>query len=111
MTRTSRGPTGGGSILGGTGQPGVIEKVETTPQFATPWNVIIHDDPITLMVFVTMVLRQVFGYTQQKAQELMLEVHTSGRAIVWTGAREQAELYTFKLHAHQLLATCEPVSE
>lgn len=94
------------------GRPGVIEETETSTSvsLAPPWNVIVHDDPITLMVYVTMVLRRVFGYPQERAQELMMEVHTRGRSVVWTGAREQAELYVHKLHAAQLLATMEPVS-
>lgn len=95
------------------GQPGVIEEIEAvaSTSLAPPWNVIVHDDPVTLMVYVTMVLRRVFGYTQERAQELMMEVHTRGRSIVWTGAREQAELYVHKLHAAQLLASTEPVSQ
>jgi ATP-dependent Clp protease adaptor protein ClpS len=91
-------------------QPGVtIEpKSVTRVELAPPWKVIVHDDPITLMVYVTMALRRIFGYPQEQAQALMMEVHTKGRAIVWTGAMEQAELYVMKLHAAQLLATMEP---
>ncbi len=72
---------------------------------------IVHDDPITLMPFVTMTLQKVFGYATAKAQRLMMEVHTQGRSVVWTGAREQAELYVFKLHAAQLRATLEQVED
>ena len=71
---------------------------------------IVHNDPITLMTYVVMVLRRLFGYPEPRAHGLMMEVHTKGRAIVWTGAREQAEHYVHKLHAFQLLATMEPVS-
>jgi ATP-dependent Clp protease adaptor protein ClpS len=87
----------------------VDEKTGTDARTKTekPWNVIVHDDPITLMVYVTMVFRKVFGYAQEKAQSLMMEVHTKGRAIVWTGSRERAEMYIHQLHAHQLLATME----
>jgi ATP-dependent Clp protease adaptor protein ClpS len=94
------------------GRPGVIEETETTAStsLAPPWNVIVHDDPITLMTYVTRALRRIFGYTEERAHELMMEVHTRGRSIVWTGAREQAELYVHKLHAAQLLASTEPVS-
>lgn len=89
---------------------GVIEEKETDvrTQLAPPWKVIVHNDPITLMVYVTMVLRKLFGYPYEQAHQLMMEVHQKGRAIVWTGAHEQAELYVFKLHAQQLLATMEP---
>ena len=94
-------------------QPGVIEEVkpDVHAQLAPPWNVIVHDDPITLMTYVTMALQRVFGYPREKAQTLMMEVHQTGRSIVWTGAREQAELYVLKLHATQLLATLEPVAD
>ncbi|MGH7162401.1 MAG: ATP-dependent Clp protease adapter ClpS [Planctomycetota bacterium] len=87
--------------------PGV--DTETRTALAPPWNVVVHDDPITLMSYVTMVFRRLFGYPYGEAHRLMMEVHTKGRAIVWTGAREQAELYVHKLHAAQLLATMEPV--
>ncbi len=78
-------------------------------QLSLPWNVIVHDDPITLMTYVTMVLRRIFGYSVQKAHTLMMQVHTTGRAIVWTGAKETAEQYVARLHGAQLLATLEKV--
>jgi ATP-dependent Clp protease adaptor protein ClpS len=94
-------------------EPGVLEQeaTETESRLAPPWNVIVHNDPITLMVYVTMVLRRLFGYAFPRAHALMMEVHTRGRAIVWTGARERAEIYVQKLHACQLLATMEAVDE
>lgn len=94
-------------------EPGILEQeaTETQSRLAPPWNVIVHNDPITLMVYVTMVFRQLFGYSFPKAYGLMMEVHNRGRAIVWTGAREQAETYVQKLHSHQLLATMEAVDD
>lgn len=91
-------------------KPGTAVEAETatTARLARPWKVIVHDDPITLMAYVTMVFRRVFGYSAERSRELMMEVHTQGRSVVWTGAREQAEMYLLKLHAHQLLATMEP---
>ena len=90
------------------------EQTETrsTPEtrLAPPWNVIVHDDPVTRMTYVTKVFMQVFGYPQDKAQRLMLEVHRTGRSIVWTGAREQAEVYAQKLQAHHLLTSLEVVA-
>lgn len=89
-------------------EPGILERTETETRLAPPWNVVVWNDPITLMVYVTMVFQRIFGYPIEKAQALMMEVHTKGRSIVWTGAREQAETYVQKLHAAQLLATMEP---
>ncbi len=80
-------------------------RTQTAP--ARPWNVIVHDDPVTLMGYVTRVFMQVFGYAEAKARKLMLEVHREGRSLVWSGGREQAEVYTQKLQAHHLLTTLE----
>jgi len=89
------------------------EKTDTKTRpdtaLASPWNVSVLDDPVTLMSYVTKVFMQVFGYAQPKAQRLMMEVHKTGRSIVWTGAREQAEVYAQKLQAHHLLTSLEVV--
>ena len=94
-------------------EPGSKTDTETLTEtsLALPWQLIVHNDPVTLMVYVTMVLQRLFGYPFREAYRLMMEVHTDGRSIVWTGAREQAEIYLHKLHAAQLLATMECVGE
>ncbi|MBK9386897.1 MAG: ATP-dependent Clp protease adapter ClpS [Planctomycetes bacterium] len=76
---------------------------------ARPWNVVVHDDPVTLMDYVTKIFMQVFGYAKAKAERLMLEVHHQGRSIVWTGGREQAEIYAQQLQAYHLVTTLERV--
>ena len=86
-------------------------ETETVVQLARPWNVVVHDDPVTLMIYVTRIFRKVFGYGESKAQRLMMEVHKSGRSVVWTGGRETAETYVHKLHAYHLLATLELVGD
>jgi ATP-dependent Clp protease adaptor protein ClpS len=91
--------------------PAVVHETdsETDTRLARPWNVVVHDDPITLMSYVTMVFQRIFGYSLEKAHRLMMEVHTTGRSVVWTGACEQAETFVHRLHAAQLLATLEEV--
>ncbi len=83
----------------------------TEVRLARPWKVIVHDDPVNLMVYVTHVFMRIFGYARPHAERLMLEVHHQGRSIVWTGDRERAEVFVIKLHAAHLLATMEPVEE
>lgn len=61
------------------------------------------------MTFVAMVFQRVFGYPRQKAERLMMEVHTRGRSIVWTGGREQAEHYVRVLQQYHLWTTMEQV--
>ena len=85
--------------------PGSSTRDETA--LDQPWNVVVHNDPVNLMVYVTMVFRKVFGFSREKAESHMLEVHHKGRSIVWSGARERAELYVQQLHSHLLLATIE----
>jgi ATP-dependent Clp protease adaptor protein ClpS len=72
-----------------------------------PWIVLVWNDPINLMSYVTFVLQKVFGYSKEKATNLMLDVHHKGRAVVSTGAREKAELDVFRLHEHGLWATMQ----
>ena len=76
---------------------------ETEPD--RPWLVIVWNDPINLMSYVTWVFQKLFGYSRTKATRLMLEVHNQGRSVVSSGSREKAELDCFRLHAHGLWAT------
>lgn len=70
-----------------------------------PWLVIVWNDPINLMSYVTWVFQKLFGYSLEKATRLMLEVHHQGRSIVSSGPREKAEHDCSRLHAHGLWAT------
>jgi len=77
------------------------EKVVRDPR----WHVLVWNDPITLMSYVVLVLRRLFGYDQETATKLMLQVHNEGRAVVATQPREQAEISVTRLHAFGLQAT------
>lgn len=96
-----------------------------TPGFATPgtvleevlreraveaprWIVIVWNDPINLMSYVTFVFRKLFGYSEPHARQLMLRVHHEGRAVVSGGTRERCEHDVARLHAHGLWATMQP---
>ena len=72
-----------------------------------PWVVIVWNDPINLMSYVTFVLQKLFGYSREKATELMLDVHYKGRAVVSSGSREKSELDVFRLHENGLWATMQ----
>jgi ATP-dependent Clp protease adaptor protein ClpS len=72
-----------------------------------PWVVIVWNDPINLMSYVTMVFRKLFGFTEAKATKLMLQVHNDGKAVVSSGTREKAELDVSRLHAYGLWATMQ----
>lgn len=72
-----------------------------------PWVVIVWNDPINLMEYVAFVFRKLFGFSEAKAHELMMQVHVNGRAVVSSGERESAERDVFRLHEHGLWATMQ----
>jgi len=84
-----------------------LTKTRETTQLDVPWNVIVHDDPVNLMGYVTLVLMKIFGYDEKKASILMMQVHKLGKSIVWSGEREKAEFYVQQLQAHQLKTSLE----
>ena len=73
----------------------------------TPWVVLVWNDPINLMSYVTFVFQKLFGYSEAKATELMLDVHHKGRAVVSSGTKEKAEADVARLHEHGLWATMQ----
>jgi ATP-dependent Clp protease adaptor protein ClpS len=84
-------------------KPSVDESVSED----RPWVVIVWNDPINLMSYVTFVLQKLFGYSLEKATELMLDVHQKGKAVVASDTRERSEMHVFHLHEHGLWATLE----
>ena len=90
--------------------PQILEETSEEVALDLPWNVVVHNDPINLMSYVTMVFQRVFQYSRERATRHMLEVHQKGRSIVWSGSKEKAELYVQQLHAHLLLSTMEKTS-
>ena len=90
-----------------TAEPTVERETRSEEDLDLPWQVVVHNDPVNLMSYVTMVFQRVFGYPREKAERHMLEVHHNGRSILWSGMREPAELYVQQLHGYLLLATLE----
>lgn len=97
------------SVVASTTVPASVEEISSDTDQATdsPWIVLVWNDPINLMSYVTFVFQKLFGYSLEKATELMLDVHEKGRAVVSSGTREKAELDVFRLHEHGLWATMQ----
>jgi len=72
-----------------------------------PWVTVVWDDPVNLMHYVTYVFQKLFCYSKTKATELMMQVHSEGRAVVSSGAKEKMEGDVGKLHAAGLWATLQ----
>jgi ATP-dependent Clp protease adaptor protein ClpS len=90
-----------------TAEPAIETDTRSEEALDVPWQVVVHNDPVNLMSYVTMVFQRVFGYPREKAERHMLEVHHQGQSILWSGMRERAELYVQQLHGYLLLATLE----
>ncbi len=87
---------------------GVVEPdLSDVVDIDTPWVVLVWNDPINLMSYVTFVLQKLFGYSKDEATTLMLQVHHEGRAVVSSGPRSEAERDVFRLHEHGLWATMQ----
>ncbi|MBT2513985.1 ATP-dependent Clp protease adapter ClpS [Arthrobacter sp. ISL-30] len=93
----------------------IEERSDTEQQSSTdvlaapdiPWNLVIWNDPVNLMSYVSYVFQSYFGYSEAKANKLMLEVHRKGRSIVAHGSKEQVEQHAVAMHGYGLWATVE----
>lgn len=65
---------------------------QTRARQVPPYNVILENDSFHTFEFVVTVIRKALGYTEEKAFQLTFTAHHSGRAVVWTGPKEVAEL-------------------
>lgn len=81
--------------------------IEGDLQLDKPWVTIVWDDPVNLMSYVTFVFTDYFKYPKSKAQRLMMQVHTEGKAVVSTGTREEMERDVQAMHGYGLWATMQ----
>ena len=82
-------------------------EVDEVTRLDKPWITIVWNDPVNLMSYVTYVFQQYFGYSREKAEKLMLDVHQKGRAVVSSGSREEMERDVEAMHGYGLWATLQ----
>lgn len=87
--------------------PLIEKKEKQSTELDSQWSVVVFDDPVNLMEYVAKVFQKVFGYSRERSEQLMMTVHTAGKALVWSGSRERAELYVQQLQQYQLKASLE----
>lgn len=85
--------------------PALDERLELSQQHAASWQTVVWNDPVNLMSYVVRVFRDYFGFSREKATQLMLSVHHEGHAVVAEGTREQMELHARAMHDYGLWAT------
>ena len=84
-------------------EPDIDEEIERD----IPWIVLVWNDPVNLMSYVTYVFQKLFGYPRAKAEKLMMDVHTKGKAVVANGTKDECEGHVARLHAYGLWATMQ----
>ena len=89
--------------------PETEEKVKTKPRETREpgYLVICWNDPVNLMIYVTHVFQTVFGWTKERAERHMLQVHENGKSILVKETFEKAEHFVHQLQAYTLHATME----
>ena len=90
---------------GGTAAPETVVESETV--LSGIWDVVVLNDPVNLMSYVSMVFKRVLGMEQSEAEQHMMEVHELGRSVVWAGDREKAEAYQYQLQEWHLTVILE----
>lgn len=86
-------------------------EVEVTAEADGPWCTVVWNDPVNLMSYVVFVFRRYFGYSRLVAEQLMMQVHEEGSAVVSRGSRERAETDVQAMHSFGLQATLEKAGE
>jgi len=86
------------------------DRDQSTQTFSAPeipWDLIVWNDPVNLMSYVSYVFQSYFGYSEAKAAELMLQVHTEGKSAVAHGSKEKMEAHAVAMHGFGLWATVQ----
>jgi ATP-dependent Clp protease adaptor protein ClpS len=77
-------------------EPDLDQKVKRQP----PYHVVLLDDDDHTFQYVIHMLKELFGHPEEKGYQMAMEVHTQGRVIVLTTAKEHAELKRDQIHAY-----------
>ena len=75
------------------------DKKENKTKRQPPYNVILLNDDFHSYEYVITLCQKIFGYPVEKGMQIAKEVDGSGRAIVWTGTMELAELKQEQIHS------------
>lgn len=83
---------------------GETEVSLVEPVAGPGWQVVVLNDPVNLMRYVTYVFEGVFGMERDAADRHMREVHEHKSSIVWEGRRDIAEQHVRTLKSWHLAA-------
>ena len=97
--------------------PRIEEEIETSLEIVEPtkYKVMLHNDDYTTIDFVVEILVGVFHKSVAQAEEVMMNVHTKGKAVCGIYTYEIAETKVYqvkelaKSNGFPLLATMEEI--
>lgn len=104
-----RGSQGTPEDPGAPASPGTGTALAELPVEQRPgvWTTTVWNDPVNLMSYVSYVFRTYFGHSRERAEHLMMQVHTDGRSVVSSGSRERMETDVTAMHRYGLWATVQ----
>jgi ATP-dependent Clp protease adaptor protein ClpS len=85
--------------------PATKERVDRGRRtgLGAPWNVVVLNDNHNTFQGVAFALSSTLpGVSYEQGMSLANRIHNTGRAIVWSGHKETAELYWDQLRGHGL---------
>jgi ATP-dependent Clp protease adapter protein ClpS len=85
-----------------------LEEIHVNIGIGKPYNVVLYNDESHSTDEVTAQIIKAIHCTQSRAENIMLTAHKSGRAIVYTGHLEKAELVASILEEIRLSTKIEP---
>ena len=86
----------------GTDQVGGVEELTARPKLKQPpmYKVILLNDDFTPMEFVVEILQVFFGMNREKATQVMLAVHTTGKAVCGIFTKDVAETKSARVNQY-----------
>jgi len=90
-------------------EPNTNKKVKTSSKGIPLFSLILLNDDINEIGYVSKTLREVMGFDRQKAAKHTWEAHNEGLSTLIETYREAAEFYHDRLTAKYLVVIIEPI--
>ena len=86
---------------------GLLEHTELNVSTDNGWNLLLWNDPVNLMPYVTGILIEVLKISKEEAERHMLIAHLEGKSAIYNGDKDTCVDYAATLGAYSLWASVE----
>ena len=76
------------------------QDADRRPRIQPRYHVLLWDDDEHTFTYVIQMMRELFGHTLERAQQICEQVDTQGSAVCLTTTKEHAELKRDQIHAY-----------